>query len=77
MSEPRVSIIITAYNEGDAIVPCLDRVVEAVELAGHPFAIGMRWHPGESDRAKLLERFLAAAAVRVAGSRATYRAQHA
>lgn len=32
MTEPRVSIVITAYNEGDAIVPCLDRVVEAVEL---------------------------------------------
>ncbi len=43
-----------------------DQAVEAVELAGHPFAIGMGWHPGESDRVKLLERFLAAAAVRVA-----------
>jgi gamma-glutamyl-gamma-aminobutyrate hydrolase PuuD len=44
-----------------------DQAVEAVELAGHPFTIGMRWHPRESDRVKLLERFLAAAAVRVAG----------
>lgn len=44
-----------------------DQAVEAVELAGHPFAIGMRWHPGKSDRAKLLERLLAAAAVRAAG----------
>jgi putative glutamine amidotransferase len=44
-----------------------DQAVEAVELAGHPFAIGMRWHPGETDRGKLLERFLAAVAVRVAG----------
>jgi len=44
-----------------------DQAVEAVELAGHPFAIGMRWHPGESDRVKLLGRFLAAAAGRVAG----------
>jgi dolichol-phosphate mannosyltransferase len=29
---PRVSVIITAYNEGDAIVACLDRVLEAVTL---------------------------------------------
>lgn len=29
---PRVSVIITAYNEGDAIVTCLDRVFEAVQL---------------------------------------------
>ena len=44
-----------------------DQAVEAVELAGHPFAIGMRWHPGESDRVKLFERFLATAAGRAAG----------
>jgi dolichol-phosphate mannosyltransferase len=30
--KPRVSIIITAYNEGDTIVACLDRVLEAVTL---------------------------------------------
>jgi len=29
---PRVSIVIPAYNEGDAIVPALDRIVEAVQL---------------------------------------------
>ena len=29
---PRVSVIITAYNEGDVIVTCLDRVLEAVKL---------------------------------------------
>jgi glycosyltransferase involved in cell wall biosynthesis len=29
---PRVSVVITAYNEGDAIVDCLDRVFEAVKL---------------------------------------------
>jgi glycosyltransferase involved in cell wall biosynthesis len=28
---PRVSIVIPAYNEGDAIIPGLDRIVEAVE----------------------------------------------
>jgi len=29
---PRVSIVVTAYNEGDAIVPCLDRIFESVRL---------------------------------------------
>ncbi|PJJ61736.1 glycosyltransferase [Compostimonas suwonensis] len=31
-SAPRVSIIIPAYNEGDDIVPGLDRIMEAVKL---------------------------------------------
>jgi len=31
VSTPRVSIVIPAYNEGDAIVPGLDRIAEAVE----------------------------------------------
>ncbi|HVM04129.1 MAG TPA: glycosyltransferase family 2 protein [Acidimicrobiales bacterium] len=30
--KPRVSVIITAYNEGDTIAACLDRVLEAVTL---------------------------------------------
>lgn len=29
---PRVSIVVTAYNEGEAIVECLDRILEAVTL---------------------------------------------
>ena len=29
---PRVSVVVTAYNEGDGIVACLDRVLEAVTL---------------------------------------------
>lgn len=31
--EPRVSIVIPAYNEGDEIVPALDRMFESVALA--------------------------------------------
>jgi dolichol-phosphate mannosyltransferase len=31
-SEPRVSVVVTVYNEGDAIVECLDRIFEAVRL---------------------------------------------
>jgi len=30
--KPRVSVIVTAYNEGDAIVPYLDRLLESVTL---------------------------------------------
>lgn len=32
VTEPRVSIVVTAYNEGDQIVPALDRILEAVTL---------------------------------------------
>jgi dolichol-phosphate mannosyltransferase len=31
-TSPRVSIVIPAYNEGEAIVPVLDRIFEAVQL---------------------------------------------
>jgi len=31
-TSPRVSIVIPAYNEGEAIVPALDRIFEAVQL---------------------------------------------
>jgi dolichol-phosphate mannosyltransferase len=30
--KPRVSVVVPVYNEGDAIVPCLDRIFEAVTL---------------------------------------------
>lgn len=33
---PRCSIIIPVYNEGEAVVPCLDRIVDAVKL---PFEV--------------------------------------
>jgi glycosyltransferase involved in cell wall biosynthesis len=33
MKRPRVSVVIPAYNEGENIVPCLDRIFEAVHLA--------------------------------------------
>jgi dolichol-phosphate mannosyltransferase len=32
VSSPRVSIVVPAYNEGDAIVPALDRIFESVQL---------------------------------------------
>lgn len=33
MTEPRVSIVVTAYNEGEHIVPALDRILEGVTLS--------------------------------------------
>ena len=30
--EATVSVVVTAYNEGEAIVPCLDRILESVYL---------------------------------------------
>jgi dolichol-phosphate mannosyltransferase len=30
--KPRLSVIVTVYNEGDAIIPCLDRLFESVTL---------------------------------------------
>jgi len=32
MTEPRVSVVVTAYEEGDAILPHLDRIFEGVSL---------------------------------------------
>jgi putative glutamine amidotransferase len=39
-----------------------DQVVEAVELEGHRFAIGVQWHPEEGDDQRLLKALVAAAA---------------
>ncbi len=33
LSDPRVSVVVPAYNEGDDIVPVLDRLFEAVHLS--------------------------------------------
>jgi len=36
-------------------------VVEAVELQGHKFGIGVQWHPEEGDDARIFEALVAAA----------------
>ncbi|TDD81462.1 gamma-glutamyl-gamma-aminobutyrate hydrolase family protein [Actinomadura rubrisoli] len=41
-----------------------DQVVEAVELQGHRFGIGVQWHPEEGDDKRLFEALVAAAAAR-------------
>jgi putative glutamine amidotransferase len=38
-----------------------DQVVEAVELQGHKFGIGVQWHPEEGDDARLFEALVAVA----------------
>ena len=38
-----------------------DQVVEAVEMQGHKFGIGVQWHPEESDDARIFEALVAAA----------------
>lgn len=38
-----------------------DQVVEAIELQGHRFGLGVQWHPEEADDVRLLEALTAAA----------------
>jgi putative glutamine amidotransferase len=38
-----------------------DQVVEAVELQGHKFGVGVQWHPQEGDDARIFEALVAAA----------------
>jgi putative glutamine amidotransferase len=42
-----------------------DQVVEAVELQGHAFGVGVQWHPEEADDLSLFEALIAAAATAV------------
>jgi putative glutamine amidotransferase len=37
-----------------------DQVIEALELPGHPFAVGVQWHPEEGDDLRLFEALVAA-----------------
>ena len=45
-----------------------DQAVAAVELTGHPFAIGMQWHPEEDEGTRLFEEFREAAGGRAAAA---------
>jgi putative glutamine amidotransferase len=38
-----------------------DQIVEAVELQGHRFGLGVQWHPEESDDPRLIEALVAEA----------------
>ena len=38
-----------------------DQIVEAVELQGHPFGIGVQWHPEEAEDLRIFTELVAAA----------------
>jgi putative glutamine amidotransferase len=40
-----------------------DKVIEAVELQGHRFGIGVQWHPEEGDDARIFEALVEAAKI--------------
>ena len=47
-------LVVTARSE--------DGVIEAVELPGHRFVLGVQWHPEENGDLRLFEALVAAAA---------------
>jgi gamma-glutamyl-gamma-aminobutyrate hydrolase PuuD len=49
-------LVATAWSE--------DGVIEAVELPGHRFAVGVQWHPEESGDVRLFEALVTVARVR-------------
>ncbi len=51
-----------------------DQVIEAVELQGHPFAVGVQWHPEESDDLRLFEALIEAAEAATSARAAAARA---
>jgi dolichol-phosphate mannosyltransferase len=52
--KPRVSVVIPVYNEGDAIVPCLDRIFEAVTL---PCEVLVVYDTPDDTTAPYLEKY--------------------
>jgi glycosyltransferase involved in cell wall biosynthesis len=61
--EPRVSVVIPAYMEGDAIAACLDRILESVSLP-HEILIVVD-DPDDSTCAAVAKEFTDVPAVRV------------
>jgi len=47
-----------------AVAWAVDDAVVAVELTGHPFAIGLAWHPEQEEDLRIFEALRAAAAAR-------------
>jgi putative glutamine amidotransferase len=41
-----------------------DEIVEAIELPGHPFALGVLWHPEEDERSRVIGALVEAARAR-------------
>ena len=45
-----------------------DEVVEAIELEGRPYALGVLWHPEEDERSRVIGSLVAAAEERIGAS---------
>ena len=54
MTTPRVSVVVTAYNEGESIVPCLDRILESVSL---PCEILVVYDSPDDSTARWVEKY--------------------
>jgi gamma-glutamyl-gamma-aminobutyrate hydrolase PuuD len=48
----------------DAVAWTDDQAVAAIELTGHSFALGMRWHPGDYEDMRIFKELVAAASNR-------------
>jgi putative glutamine amidotransferase len=55
-------------GRGVEAVAWAGEAVAAIELAGHPFAIGLQWHPEEDEGTRLFEEFREAASGRAAAA---------
>jgi len=53
---PRVSIVVTAYNEGESIVTCLDRIFESVTL---PCEVLVVYDTADDSTARYAEKYAA------------------
>lgn len=45
-----------------------DQAVAAIELTGHSFALGMRWHPGDDEDMRIFKELVVAASNRAAAA---------
>jgi glycosyltransferase involved in cell wall biosynthesis len=57
MSEPRVSVVVPVYNEGENVVPVLDRILEAVRL---PCEVRVVYDSPDDTTVPFLEKYAAA-----------------
>ena len=54
--KPGTGVVVSGHSPGGDLI-------EAVELQGHRFGIGVHWHPEESDDSRLMAALVSAAAV--------------
>ncbi|HWG63126.1 MAG TPA: gamma-glutamyl-gamma-aminobutyrate hydrolase family protein [Streptosporangiaceae bacterium] len=53
---------VARLGEGlEAVAWADDQIVEAAELAGHPFGLAVQWHPEDTDDIRVVEAFVTAA----------------